>query len=103
MEFDKTINSFNDDSSLQKTFMNSYLRNTVPNKINEQNVKKCFELLNLTSEECPMKKLYTVLKPLFVNFEWLTIQKIIDLLDFFYKVSLKQFELFRKNDFKIEM
>jgi hypothetical protein len=106
MDFDETISSFNGDSSLEKSFISLYLRNNVPNLINEQNVKKCLEVLNLKNETAiarPMNKILIVLKPLFVNFECLSIQKIIDLLDFFYKVTLKQFELFKREDTKMEM
>jgi hypothetical protein len=102
MDFDETIGSFNGDSSLEKSFISLYLRNNVPNFINEQNVRKCLEVLTLKSA-CTMNKILIVLKPLFVNFECLNIQKIIDLLDFFYKVTLKQFELFKREDTKMEL
>ena len=91
------------DGSLRKAFINSHFRNTVPMILNEKNILNCFEILNENVESCSINKIFSLFKPLFVSIEWLSIQRMIDLFDFFYFYSFKQFELFRNKDFNIEM
>ena len=92
-----------DSSSLDLAFINLYIRNTIPN-LNEKNIKKCHELLsNHFNRNNQSTKLFTILKPFFINYEALNLTKLINLLSFLYNNAVKQMEIFQNNSFNIQV
>jgi hypothetical protein len=98
-DFEKNINSLKN-RSLEIAFIKSYIRNTIPD-LNEKNLRICYEVLSDNSQN--YMKIFTLLKPVFVNYENLNLTKIIDLLKFFCNHTAKQLEIFKNKEFSIQV
>lgn len=97
------MNNLKSNKDHNLAFIKLYIRNTLPN-LNEKCLNKCYKILfndNNTSQlnhEC--LKIFVLFKPIFVNYEYLNSKHLIDLIKFFYTQSIKQFEIFQKQNTK---
>ena len=98
-DFEKNIKLFKY-TSLEIVFIKSFIRNTIPD-FNGKNLRICYEAL---SDNCQNNmKILSILKPVSVNYEYLKVNKIVDLLSFFCNYTSKQLEMFQNNEFSIQV
>jgi hypothetical protein len=98
-DFEKNIKLFQN-TSFEKVFIKSFIRNSIPD-FNGKNLRICYEALSDNSHNT--MKIFTLLKPVFINYEYLKINKIVDLLSYFCNHTSKQLEMFQNNEYSIQV